>query len=326
MTEQQKHTAAVVGMFDGVHMGHRYLLRNLRQLAEERGLEPLVFTFPRHPMSLICPEFAPKLLSEPAEKLHLLGGSGFSVKQVNFLVFNDLLRHQTAAEFMRMLRRDYGVRLLLRGYNNRFGTERDLTPEDYRRIAAAEGIELIDDRVSFVEADGRQLDVSSSAIRKLLLAGDVAGAARLLGRPYSLSGTVVDGRKLGRQLGFPTANLSPLHKSKLIPAPGVYICNVWEPLSTERGDAAATERGDAAPGCRYPAMLNIGHRPTVDRADSPVSIEAHLLGFEGDIYGMTLNVEFLGRLREEKKFGSVEDLTLQLAEDRKKVEKFFGLD
>lgn len=303
-TSPHAATAAVVGMFDGVHLGHRYLLENLRRLAGERGLTPLVFTFPKHPMSLICPEFAPKLLSEPGEKLGLLGECGYAVGQVDFLVFNELLRHQTAAEFMRMLRREYGVRMLLRGYNNRFGTERDLTPEDYRRIAAAEGIELIDDRVSFVEADGERLDVSSSHIRKLLLAGDVAGAARLLGRPYSISGIVVDGRKLGRRLGFPTANIAPEHVSKLIPETGVYICRAGG----------------------HPAMVNIGRRPTVDRAGAPLSIEAHLLDFHGDIYGRRLTVEFLERLRSEQKFSSTEELSLRLAEDREKVEKFFAAD
>lgn len=311
--------AAAVGMFDGLHAGHRFLLGNLRREAKLRGLRSEVFTFPRHPLGVVNPAAAPRLLSEPAEKLRLLEEAGFPRDCVNFLVFDEQMRSMTADRFMAMLRHDYGVEMILRGFNNRFGTERNLTPDDYRLIAASHGIELIDDCVSFAETGGKKLEVSSSRVRALLCEGDVSAAALLLGRPYSLAGTVVVGKRLGRQIGFPTANIAVSHRSKLIPARGVYIC-MAEIIDVQ---SPCGESG-AAPLAAGPmrAMVNIGSRPTVDPTGAAPSIEAHIPGFDGDLYGRELRISFLSRLRDERKFPSLEALELQLALDCEETKKF----
>ena len=290
---------AVVGMFDGVHRGHCFLLDRLKEESLARGILPTIFTFPAHPLSVVSPERAPKLLTEPAEKLLRLTESGFRPTQVGFIIFDDSLREMTASQFMGMLHSRYGVDFMLRGFNNRFGTERDLTPENYKEIAATQGIELLD-AASLCHGEGENpLPVSSSRIREALAGGDIDRANLMLGYRYRLTGTVVDGKRLGRTLGFPTANLRPLHSSKLIPAEGVYSC-------------VATIAGKPP----HRAMVNIGTRPTVDGVNTRLSIEAHILDFDSDIYGMELTLEFVNRIRPEIRFPSSAELTRQLEADR----------
>lgn len=296
--------AAVVGMFDGVHLGHRFLIDTLKMEAAARGMAPMVFTFPFHPLSVVNPAIAPKLLSEPVEKLSLLGEAGISVNQTGFIVFDEKLRHLGASEFLGMLHERYNVDFILRGFNNRFGTERDLTSEDYRRIAADCGIELVDAACFRHNEDNEPLPVSSSRIREALAAGDIEQANLMSGHPYSLTGTVVGGKRLGRTLGFPTANIFPPHPSKLIPARGVYVC-------------VATVDGH-----RLKAMVNIGTRPTVDGPHAAPSIEAHIIDFEGDIYGKDITLDFSHRLRDEIRFSSTDELASQLEKDRDSTRKF----
>lgn len=292
-------TAAVIGMFDGVHTGHRFLLDTLKEQAAIRELTPTVFTFPRHPLSVINPGKAPALLTTPAEKLAKLKTTGFGTGQIAFMVFDPGMKSMTAAQFMQMLNTRYGVRYILRGFNNRFGTERDLTNEDYRRIAADNGIELAE-AGSFCHRDNAGCPpVSSSLIRQSLLQGDIEEANAMLGVPYHLAGKVVGGKRLGRTLGFPTANLLPSDPDKLIPAGGVYFCK-------------ATPEGNAP----HRAIVNIGTRPTVDGDNHQPTIEAHILDFDGDIYGRRVDLQFLSRLRSEQKFDNISQLVSQLEIDR----------
>lgn len=290
---------AVVGMFDGVHRGHRFLLDCLKEEALARGLLPTLFTFPAHPLSVVCPARAPKLLTEPAEKLFRLTECGYPPSQVGFLVFDDTLREMTASRFLGILHDRYGVDFILRGFNNRFGTERDLSPQDYREIAATQGIELID-ATSLCHGEGENPPpVSSSRIREALSQGEIDRANLMLGYRYRLTGTVVDGKRLGRTLGFPTANLRPLHHTKLIPAEGVYFC--------------VATMGGISP---HRAIVNIGTRPTVDGSNTRLSIEAHILDFDSEIYGMELTLEFVSRIRSEIRFPSAVELTRQLESDK----------
>lgn len=304
MVTDGERRAAVVGMFDGVHLGHRFLIDTLKKEAAARGMVPMVFTFPFHPLSVVNPAIAPKLLSEPVEKLSLLVEAGISVNQTGFIVFDEELRHLRASEFLGMLHERYNVDFILRGFNNRFGTERDLTSEDYRRIAADCGIELMDAACFRHSEDNEPLPVSSSRIREALATGYIEQANLMSGHPYSLTGTVVSGKRLGRTLGFPTANIFPPHPSKLIPARGVYIC-------------VATVDGH-----RRKAMVNIGTRPTVDGPHAVPSIEAHIIDFEGDIYGKDITLDFYHRLRDEIRFSSTDELASQLEKDRDSTRQF----
>lgn len=274
--------AAVTGTFDGVHLGHRFLLEGLRSRAAERGLQPLALTFTDHPLALMAPDRVPAELTSGARRRALLEAEGV---EVEMLEFNEELRAMTAEEFLGMLNRRYGVELFLLGFNNRIGSDR----------AGAEA--LAGRKIGGVEVvaalEHPDMVVSSSRIRGALAEGDVEAAARMLGRPYAMDGTVVGGRQLGRTIGFPTANIEPSPRAA-IPAVGVYAGRMLG----------------------HKAVVNVGRRPTVEgRTDAPLSIEAHLLDFSGDLYGRTVELEFTRRLRGEKKFASLEELKSAIRKD-----------
>lgn len=303
-THPRRRKAAIVGMFDGVHLGHRFLIDRLKREASIRGMSPSVFTFPSHPLTVVNPAIAPRLLSTPEEKLSLLAGTGIRIPDIGFILFDEELRNLHAADFLGMLHDRYDVDFILRGFNNRFGTERNLSGDDYRRIAADCGIELVEaDSLPFGDGEN-PLPVSSSRIRQDIEEGNIEGANLMSGHPYRLTGTVVGGKRLGRTIGFPTANISVPHSAKLIPARGVYIC-VAE-----------------ADGSRMKAMVNIGLRPTVDGPGSAQTIEAHIIDFNGDIYGKEVTLEFHKRLRDEILFSSPAELADRLEADRRITRRF----
>lgn len=268
---------ATVGTFDGVHIGHRYLLEQLCRAGRDRGLSPLAVTFDRHPLSLVDPASAPPVITDSSEQEEAMLALGVKLLR---LPFTPELRAMTGRDFLSMLHERHGVKALMTGFNNHLGSDRDRAPE-------VEGVELVR-CAELPEHSG----VSSSRIRALIADGAVDRAALLLGRPFTISGTVVGGRQLGRQLGFPTANVS-VSPGHVMPAPGVYAATV----------------GD------YPAVVNVGRRPTVDTPDAPISVEAHLIGFSGNLYGSHLRIGFISRLRAERRFGSLDELRDAIAAD-----------
>ena len=299
-----KGFVATIGMFDGVHLGHQFVLRQMVDLAHEQGLQSLCITFDHSPRQ-------EQVLTPLDEKVRLIRQAG--IDRVEVLAFTEALKVLTAREFMEQVLRDQmDVRVLLTGYDNRFGHNREEGFDDYVRYGQELGIEVR--CLPPLTGDQPLLNaqqVSSSYIRQLLSEGKVSEATACLGHPYSINGHVAHGEHIGTELGFPTANLVPLSPYQLIPAPGAYAVKVTlhTPHSTSH-----TLNG----------MMNIGTRPTFDGHEQ--TIEVHILHFHEDIYGLPLSVEFVDRLREERRFDSMEALREQLKQDAIKAEQvLFGL-
>ena len=278
---------ATTGFFDGVHRGHRLVIERLVSLARERGDESLVVTFWPHPRAVLQDGARElRLLNTLEEKKELLSGLG--VTRVEVLDFSRSFAALSAEQYLREVLRDrFGVTTLLVGYDNRLGSDR-LTAGTLAPIAAAMGLELI-------ELPPYQT-ISSTKIRKLLEEGDIASATEMLGYGYSLKGVVVAGNRLGRTIGFPTANMKLYEPLKLVPGRGVYVVEAEVLGQVFRG------------------MTNIGLRPTV--GGSTITIETHILDFDEDIYGLPLKITFLRRLRDEVHFPSLDALKAQLSLDR----------
>lgn len=302
-SDRSTRRIAAVGMYDGVHLGHKFLIDYLRLEAGSRGLTPAVITFSRHPLSVVRPLETPGLLTSLDDRLRQLGEAG--AEDIIMLTFNDSLRRKSAREFLKMLHRSYSIETLVLGFNNRFGHDRPGAFEDYKAIGAEVGVEV----VAAPEYRGAGSPVSSSVIRRHLLNGAPEKAAEALGHPYRLRGMVTHGESLGRTIGFPTANLSPSNQASLIPKAGAYAAFVTTP-----------------DGVRRPAMVNIGFRPTVSDPDAPgrLSIEAHIFDFIGYLYDEEISVEFVSFLRPEKRFSSLEKLTDQLKADAAKAKKILS--
>lgn len=284
------HRAATIGMFDGVHIGHRHLIDTLIR-ANTADLPPGAVTFTDHPLVTLRPEAAPALLTPPDEKANLLRSLGVHPCMMQF---DRSIASMSAKQFMQLLKERYDIDRLVLGFNNRFGHDKNLSFTDYCRLGKELGIEVI----QAAELPSPST-VSSSAIRQCLLDGEVARASEMLSRPYSLTGTVEHGQHLGSKIGFPTANLNPDSPRQLIPATGVYAAK------------AITDDGTI-----HTAAVNIGYRPTVDRSASPLkTIEAHLIDFTGDLYDRKLTLEFTIKIRDERRFDSIDDLRRQLDRD-----------
>ena len=286
---------ATTGFFDGVHLGHRLVIERLVSLARERGDESLVVTFWPHPRAVLQDGARElRLLNSLEEKKELLRSLG--VDRVEVLDFTRSFAALTAEQYLREILRDrFGVTTLLMGYDNRLGSDR-LTADTLKPIAEGIGMELkellpLSFRPS--EASG---EISSTQIRTALENGDIVSGAEMLGYGYSLKGVVVAGNRLGRTIGFPTANMKLYEPLKLVPGRGVYAVEA-EVL-----------------GKKYRGMTNIGLRPTV--GGSFTTIETHILDFDEDIYGLPLRITFLRRLRDEVHFPSLEALKDQLEKDR----------
>lgn len=296
----QRPYVAAIGFFDGVHTGHRFLIGQVCAEARRAGLAAMVVTFEEHPRRVLSPDYQPALLTTNEEKVALLQRAGLDACAM--LHFSPAMASLTAEAFMRdYLKARLNVEVLIMGYDHHFGSDR-LTFDEYVGAGRAVGIRV-------VKADAYKTAdfvVSSSALRRLLAAGDVVQAARGLGRAYELGGTVVEGRHMGRELGFPTANLRPMSPLKLVPAGGVYAVEAVVGAQT------------------YGAMLNIGQRPTLNNGND-TTIEAHLFGFDGQLYGASLTLRFVGRLRDERRFDSLDALRRQLVVDADSAKKILNL-
>ncbi len=284
-------SVATIGFFDGVHLGHRHLIGQVKIAASQCGWCSSIITFPIHPRQVIQSDYQPQLLSSPEEKIELLSSTG--VDNCILLPFTPELSQFTAKEFMQLLYDTYKVRMLVIGYDHRFGYNRAESFEDYCRYGQELGIHIMQATAYTQEQD----KVSSSAIRRALLTGDIETSKKYLGYDYFLEGTVVNGYKVGRKIGFPTANLQVDFPHKLIPSVGVYAVYVY------------------VEGKQWKGMLNIGHRPTLNNG-SNLSIEVHILDFQGDIYNQKIRIEFIHFLRPELKFSSVDELVTQMQKDK----------
>lgn len=282
-----------IGVFDGVHLGHQAILAANLERARELGARPTVVTFGQHPKRVLLGR-APRTLTSLEHRLDLFRQAG--IEHTLVLEFDAALRSISAEEFTRrILLAGLGARAFVLGFDSKFGRDRGGTPESLAR--AGHDVR----KVPKVELDGRP--VSSTAIREAVELGDLEGAARMLGRPVSVLGTVVEGERIGRGLGFPTANLDLHHE--LHPPVGVYV-----------GRARVLSGEEGVPATRHGAVANIGVRPTLGGTEqSPPQLEVHLLDFEADIYGREVEFSFLSRLREEQRFEGLGALQEQLALD-----------
>ncbi len=351
----RRGAVATIGFFDGVHLGHQWLIRQVKSIAQERSLDALIVTFSEHPVRVLHPELPVRLLTTSAEKEALLLNQG--VDRVVMLPFTRQLTALSAHDFMRdVLQAQYDVRVLVIGYDHRFGHNRAEGFDDYAAYGRELGIEVVAaeelpdsagkwsgaaggvlsaEGASAAPSAGRSAlsgvypdaaaalllraggaaaelpaaqrgSISSSYIRQLLTQGEVFVANHWLGHPYQLSGRVVEGHQVGREIGFPTANVHPDDALKLVPQRGVYAVRVL-----------------LADGRRYAGMLNIGHRPTL-RNGHDESIEVYLLDFSGNLYGEHLTLQFYYFLRPERPFESVEELSRQLRKDEARVRRLLA--
>lgn len=289
---------ATIGMFDGVHRGHQYLIEQVRDVAEASGRKSMVITFDSHPRQVLHSDYQPRLLSSLDIKLLLL--SRQHLDKVEVLHFDEAMAAMSAHDFMRdVLHAQLGVGCLVLGYDNRFGRRnQEETFDDYVAYGREIGMEVI--RAKELQDEAH---ISSSHVRRLLSAGDVENANRCLGYHYTIVGKVVGGEQNGRQIGFPTANIDTAEWGLLMPAAGVYAVKV------RRKNSMTQMRG----------MMNIGHRPTFDGTEQ--TAEVNIFDFREDLYGEVLLVSFVGRVREERKFDSPVMLAEQLAKDREVIEE-----
>ena len=280
------------GFFDGVHTGHRLVIRRLVEAAAVRGDESMVITFWPHPRNVLQKEARTlRLLTTLGEKKQMLQDLG--VDHVEVLSFTKDFSSMTTEEYLRMLMERFGAKTVLLGYDNRVGSDA-MDPDQVARMAESLGLEVIrTDMVPSLEGYA----VSSTKIRQHLEAGDVQGAASMLGYEYALHGVVVAGNRIGRTMGFPTANMQLYEPLKLIPGNGVYFVKV------------------ETVGRSLFGMCNIGHRPTVS-AGNARTIETNIFGFDEDIYGLDIRITFLQKIRDEIRFASLDALKAQLQQDR----------
>ena len=283
---EKKGRVATVGTFDGLHRGHRKVIETVNSIAGNKNLKPLAVCFDRHPLETIAPERAPGFIQAPSERINALYREGFEILT---LEFNHATAGLTAEEWLTMMRDRHGVDTLVVGYDNTFGSDGiQMSIHDYQALGRRLGMEVVEAPI--------QPGVSSSAIRRLIASGDIEGATQMLGHPYTMTGEVAHGKGLGSRIGVPTANLRLPYRAQL-PANGVYAAEAILP-----------------DGSVHKAVVNIGVRPTVD-TNGEKSIEAHIIGFNGDIYGQRLTLKLIRKLRDEKRFDSLEGLQRQIQED-----------
>lgn len=292
----KERTVYALGFFDGVHLGHQALLAACKELAGELDCQAGVITFASHPDKLVLGQ-APKLLNTLADRNRLLQSYGdFQVVQ---LPFDKKMQKMPWQDFFCLLTNEYGAAGLVCGEDFRFGNRGEGTGELLKNACENAGIGCQIVREQTVDG----IRVSSTYIRSLLESGEMEKAVEFLGHPHILAGNVVSGRKLGRTMGIPTANLE-LPEGLAVPKKGVYACKT------------------TVAGKKYLAVTNVGSRPTVDGQD--ITVEPWILDFEGDLYGKEITVEFYAFLRPEEKFENLAALQAQICRDAEKTRIFFG--
>ena len=294
MNSEMEGYVATIGMFDGVHRGHQFVLQHVVDEARQRGLQSMAITFDKT---------GPETLTPLAQKRILLMKTG--IDRIEVLTFDDALKHMTAHQFMQQVLRDeYGVKVLLTGYDNRFGYNRLEGFDDYVRYGKELGIEV----TSLPPAPSKRKGscVSSSLIRELIADGNISEANELLGYPYTLLGSVEHGEHIGTKLGFPTANIVIEDQCQLVPATGAYAVKIRMENSVE------WKHG----------MMNIGTRPTFDGQRQ--TMEVNVFRLKENLYGQQLQVAVVERLRGEQRFDSIEALKEQLRQDALEAERILA--
>lgn len=287
-----KNASITIGTFDGVHQGHKRILQALVASATASGGESVVITFHPHPRKLLFPHQPLKVLTPLKEKLALLQASG--INQIVVVPFTENFSKLSASAYIHdFLVANFHPAHIVIGYDHHFGHDRTGNIHLLREYSKACGYAVDEIPAQLIE----EAAISSTKIRQAIAHGDIATANAMMERPYALTGLVVEGDKLGRTIGYPTANLNPIEEDQLIPANGVYAC--WATVANET----------------FKAMVNIGYRPTVTNVKQ-LKIEAHLLGFDKGIYGQELSLNFIKKMRDEQKFPSLDALKAQLAMDK----------
>lgn len=286
-----KNAIVTQGTFDGVHVGHKQILANIVQLAKEQNGQSIIVTFHPHPRQVLFKdENNIKLLTTLEEKIDLFTEIGLDYLII--LPFNEILSKMSAANFVRdILVEKIGVKTMVVGHDHRFGKNREGSFDDLKEYAEIYSFEIIE----IAAHDINQAVVSSTKIRTSLVNGDIATATLFLNRYYSITGKVIDGKKLGKTIGYPTANIEVVNNDKLIPANGIYAVKI--------------KHFDI----NYDGMLSIGNNPTI--ANAKWSIEVNIFDFDKTIYGDELTIYFIARMRDEVKFGDLNDLKMQLKAD-----------
>lgn len=287
------HPVLTIGTFDGVHLGHQKIIKQLNEVAEKSGGESVLFTFYPHPRMVLFPEsHGLKLIQTQVEKLDKLERMG--LKNIIVHPFTKKFSRLTAIEFVRdYLVSKLNIKTIVIGYDHQFGKNREGTLELLKELAPIYDFEVIE----IGAKDINEVNVSSTKIREALKQGDVTLANKYLGEEFEINGPVGHGQKLGTKLGFPTANIELNNDVKLIPKNGVYATRVVRENKSE-----------------YFGLVSIGERPTVDDSGR-ITIEAYLIDFEGDLYGEELRLKLLKRVRDEKKFDSLDELVTEMKKD-----------
>jgi riboflavin kinase/FMN adenylyltransferase len=295
----ERGSVVTIGAYDGMHLGHQAVLRLVRELAAARGHEAVCLTFDRHPAQVVRRESAPRVLTTLAQKLELIEATGY-VDTTCVLTFDEARSRESAEEFVReVLSEGLGARLVVVGVDFHFGHGRHGSVRLLEQMGAELGFETLGLGLIAADRDPSRA-YSSTWIRQLLAVGDVAGAARLLGRPprpYEVRGTVVVGDRRGRDLGFPTANIM-VPPETCLPADGIYAGHFVGADGVERGTA-----------------ISLGRRPTFYDQAKESLLEAYVLDFDDDLYGQAVEVRFIEHLRGEEHFDSVEALVDQIQRD-----------
>jgi riboflavin kinase/FMN adenylyltransferase len=290
----KKKTIVTVGTFDGVHLGHQKIIKQLVDEARKKDLAATLLTFDPHPRKVVQPDTPMALIQTIEERAQALKSLGLDYVVIH--PFTRAFAQLSAEEYVKELLVDtLNVAHIVVGYNHRFGKNRGADYADLERFGRQYNFEVT--QISAKEID--DVSVSSTKIRKALLDGDIATVHRFLGRPFRLIGKVVAGQQKGRTIGFPTANLIPINADKIIPKNGVYAVHV------------------SIDDTKHLGMMNIGTNPTVNGQST--NIEIHLINWTGDLYHQTISVSLIDRLRDEKKFDSLDDLKKQLEKDKESI-------